>query len=51
MTLEQIPLIPLEVLFGHPEYASVRISPDGRFVAYLRPWAGGQRSEQGGCSM
>lgn len=40
MTLEQIPLIPLEVLFGHPEYASVRIAPDGRRIAYLRPWEG-----------
>ena len=40
MTLEQIPLIPLEQFFAHPEYARVRIAPDGRTVAYLRPWDG-----------
>ena len=40
MTMENIPLIPLEVLFGNPEYASVRIAPDGRRIAYLRPWEG-----------
>ncbi len=40
MTLENIPLIPLEVLFGNPEYASVRIAPDGQRIAYLRPWEG-----------
>ena len=34
------PLIPLETLFGHPEYARVRIAPDGRRIAYLRPWEG-----------
>jgi len=34
------PLIPLEILFGNPEYANVRIAPDGRRIAYLRPWEG-----------
>lgn len=31
------PLIPREVLFGNPEKAGPQISPDGKFIAYLRP--------------
>eukprot|EP00746_Dinoflagellata_sp_MGD_P090315 gnl/MRDRNA2_/MRDRNA2_35659_c0_seq1.p1 gnl/MRDRNA2_/MRDRNA2_35659_c0~~gnl/MRDRNA2_/MRDRNA2_35659_c0_seq1.p1 ORF type:complete len:764 (-),score=151.99 gnl/MRDRNA2_/MRDRNA2_35659_c0_seq1:113-2218(-) len=34
---EVTPLIPREVLFGNPEYASPMISPDGKLLAYLRP--------------
>ncbi len=40
MSLTNIPLIPLERFFAHPEYANVRISPDGRFLAFQRPWEG-----------
>lgn len=36
--MTSIPLIPLERFFEHPEYANVRISPNGRYVAFLRPW-------------
>lgn len=31
------PLIPREVLFGNPEKTGPQISPDGKFIAYLRP--------------
>ncbi len=31
------PLIPREVLFGNPERASPKISPDGKRLAYLKP--------------
>src|SRR5262245_58158634 len=31
------PLIPREVLFGNPERAGARISPDGAQLAYLAP--------------
>src|SRR5947207_1675146 len=31
------PLIPRDVLFGNPDRASPRISPDGKYLAYLRP--------------
>jgi dipeptidyl aminopeptidase/acylaminoacyl peptidase len=31
------PLIPREVLFGNPEKAGPQISPDGKYIAYLRP--------------
>jgi dipeptidyl aminopeptidase/acylaminoacyl peptidase len=31
------PLIPREVLFGNPEKASPRISPNGKMLAYLAP--------------
>jgi len=30
-------LIAREVLFGNPEFASPSLSPDGRFLAYLKP--------------
>jgi len=33
-------LIPREVLFDNPEYASPSISPDGKLLAYLRPMDG-----------
>lgn len=31
------PLIPREVLFGNPERMNPQISPDGRYLAYVRP--------------
>ena len=34
-------IIPRDVLFGNPEYASPIISPDGKLLAYLRPDADG----------
>ncbi|MCA9541486.1 MAG: S9 family peptidase, partial [Myxococcales bacterium] len=33
-------LIPREVLFGNPDRAGVRLSPDGRFVSWLAPLNG-----------
>ena len=32
-------LIPRSVLFGNPRYAAPKLSPDGRFLAYLAPSA------------
>lgn len=38
MTIEiQVPLIPRTILFGNPEKAAARISPDGKRLAYLAP--------------
>jgi len=34
-------IIPRDVLFGNPEYASPMISPDGKLLAYLRPDSNG----------
>lgn len=31
------PLIPREILFGNPERSSPRISPDGKYIAYIAP--------------
>ena len=31
------PLIPRDVLFGNPEKTGPQISPDGKYIAYLRP--------------
>jgi dipeptidyl aminopeptidase/acylaminoacyl peptidase len=32
------PLIDRELLFGNPEIAGAQISPDGKFIAFLKPW-------------
>ena len=32
------PLIDRELLFGDPEIAAARISPDGKYLAFLKPW-------------
>jgi Tol biopolymer transport system component len=54
--VSSVPLIPREVLFGNPEKASPRLSPDGERLAYLAPkdgvlnvWVGlvGGESEPG----
>jgi dipeptidyl aminopeptidase/acylaminoacyl peptidase len=34
---EQVELIPREVFFGNPDRASLRLSPDGKHMAYLAP--------------
>lgn len=34
-TIDQVPLIPREVVFKNPEKICVRISPDGKLLAYL----------------
>ena len=31
------PLIPRQILFGNPDKAALRVSPDGRHVAFLAP--------------
>ena len=45
--MSDIPLIPRNVLFGNPERAQARISPDGHWLSFLAPvdgvlniWAG-----------
>jgi dipeptidyl aminopeptidase/acylaminoacyl peptidase len=35
--MSKIPLIPRQVLFGNPDKAMARLSPDGRQLAYLAP--------------
>jgi dipeptidyl aminopeptidase/acylaminoacyl peptidase len=32
------PLIDRELLFGNPEIAAAQLSPDGKFIAFLKPW-------------
>ena len=36
-TTELPPLIPREVLFGNPERTSPKLSPDGKYLAYIAP--------------
>jgi dipeptidyl aminopeptidase/acylaminoacyl peptidase len=32
------PLIDRELIFGNPEIAAAEISPDGHYIAFLKPW-------------
>jgi dipeptidyl aminopeptidase/acylaminoacyl peptidase len=32
------PLIDRDVIFGNPEIAGAQLSPDGRYIAFLKPW-------------
>jgi len=32
------PLLDRELFFGNPEIASAQLSPDGRYIAFLKPW-------------
>jgi len=32
------PLLDRELFFGNPEIAGAQISPDGKFIAFLKPW-------------
>jgi dipeptidyl aminopeptidase/acylaminoacyl peptidase len=32
------PLIDRELFFGNPEIAGAQISPDGKYIAFLKPW-------------
>jgi len=32
------PLIDRELLFGNPEIAGAQISPDGKYIAFVKPW-------------
>ena len=32
------PIIDRELLFGNPEISAAQLSPDGKFVAFLKPW-------------
>lgn len=32
------PLIDRDVIFGNPEIAAAELSPDGKFIAFLKPW-------------
>ena len=34
------PLIPREILFGNPDKAALRVSPDGKYLAFLAPVRG-----------
>ncbi|MBZ5725090.1 MAG: prolyl oligopeptidase family serine peptidase [Acidobacteriia bacterium] len=33
------PLIDRELLFGNPEIAGAQLSPDGKYLAFLKPWS------------
>src|SRR6266567_6127118 len=32
------PLIDRDLIFGNPEIAAAQISPDGQYLAFLKPW-------------
>lgn len=33
-----VPLIDRELIFGNPEIAFAQVSPDGKYLAFLKPW-------------
>ncbi|HEX9188546.1 MAG TPA: S9 family peptidase, partial [Vicinamibacteria bacterium] len=35
----QPPLLDRELFFGNPEIAAAQLSPDGQYVAFLKPWS------------
>ncbi len=37
ITTQSSPLIPREILFGNPERTSPKLSPDGKYLAYIAP--------------
>ena len=39
-SIDEVDLIPREALFGNPERASVRISPDGEYLSWVAPVGG-----------
>lgn len=39
-TAQQPALIDREILFGNPEYAGAQISPDGKFISFIKPYKG-----------
>src|SRR5215831_12160137 len=32
------PIIDRELIFGNPEIAGAQLSPDGKYLAFLKPW-------------
>src|SRR5690606_24846460 len=39
-TAQLPPLIDREVFFGNPEYAGAQISPDGKYISFVKPYKG-----------
>ncbi len=37
---QQMPLIDREIFFGNPEYAGAQISPDGKYISFVKPLNG-----------
>ena len=36
-TAQQPPLIDREIFFGNPEYAGAQLSPDGKYISFIKP--------------
>jgi hypothetical protein len=32
------PLIDRDLIFGNPDIAAAQLSPDGQYIAFLKPW-------------
>ncbi len=35
---QQPPIIDRELFFGNPEITNAQISPDGKYIAFIKPW-------------
>jgi len=43
------PILDRELFFGNPEIAAAQISPDGKYIAFLKPWKEtGTSGQEGG---
>ena len=40
VSAQQPPLLDRELIFGNPEYAGAQISPDGKFISFVKPYKG-----------
>ena len=40
LAAQQPPVIDRELFFGDPEITNAQISPDGKFIAFIKPWNG-----------
>ena len=38
MAAQRPPIIDRDLIFGDPEISGAQISPDGKYVAFLKPW-------------
>ena len=41
--LESTTIIPLEDFFKNPEKSSFQLSPNGKYISYMKPWVDGNR--------
>jgi len=41
--IKEIPLLDRELFFGNPQVADGQLSPDGKFISFMKPFRKGHR--------